>query len=83
MLSNDFVWCNECKLTIICKHSRFKVKSTIKQALCYHFRMLNTFLQIYFIGNSNDQVNQRCGINETTKREIVESLQNLFHEHKN
>lgn len=39
------------------------------------------FLQIYFIGNSNDQVNQRCGINKATKREIVESLQNLFHEH--
>lgn len=38
-------------------------------------------MKIYFIGNSNDQVNQRCGINKATKREIVESLQNLFHEH--
>lgn len=38
------------------------------------------FLQIYFIGNSSDEVNQRCAIGSNTKREIVEQLQNLFHE---
>lgn len=32
------------------------------------------FLQIYFIGNSNDQVNQRCAINTGLRRGIVESL---------
>lgn len=39
------------------------------------------FLQIYFIGNTNEEVNQRCTINSNLKREIVEALQNIFHVH--
>lgn len=39
------------------------------------------FLQIYFIGNADDELDQRCAINTNTKREIVQQLQNLFHEH--
>lgn len=38
------------------------------------------YLQIYFIGDTNEQVDQRCAFNSDTRREIVESLQNLFHE---
>lgn len=32
------------------------------------------FLQIYFLGNSNDELNQRCAIFRATKREIIEQL---------
>lgn len=39
------------------------------------------FLQIYFIGNTDDEVNRRCAINPITKREIVQPLQSLFHQH--
>lgn len=39
------------------------------------------FLQIYFIGNSDCELNVRCKINSGTRREIIESLQNLFHQH--
>ncbi|XP_071042241.1 uncharacterized protein [Parasteatoda tepidariorum] len=39
------------------------------------------FLQIYFMGNTNDQVNQRCQLNNGTKREIVTTLQNFFNQH--
>lgn len=38
------------------------------------------FLQIYFIGNSIDEVNQRCQIGSNTRRRILEQLQNLFHQ---
>lgn len=41
----------------------------------------NQFLQIYFMGNSNDEVTRRCAQNPTVKREIIEQLQNLLHEH--
>lgn len=39
------------------------------------------FLQIYFMGNSNDEIDQRSAINRVTKRNIIESLQALFHQH--
>ncbi|XP_055312023.1 uncharacterized protein LOC129574268 [Sitodiplosis mosellana] len=39
------------------------------------------FLQIYFMGNEIEQVNQRCSISTGTRREIVGSLQILFNEH--
>lgn len=39
------------------------------------------FLQIYFLGNSDDEVTTRCAITTGTRREIVQSLQHLFHEH--
>lgn len=39
------------------------------------------FLQIYFIGNENDEASQRCTIGTNIRREIIEELQNLFHEH--
>lgn len=40
----------------------------------------NQFLQIYFIGNSDREVDRRYAITSNTKREIIEQLQNLFHE---
>jgi hypothetical protein len=39
------------------------------------------FLQIYFMGNSQQEINLRCAHNNSVKRSIVEQLQNLFHEH--
>ncbi|XP_049306127.1 uncharacterized protein LOC105222578 [Bactrocera dorsalis] len=39
------------------------------------------FLQIYFIGNETDQLNQRCKIATGTRREIVLNFQRFLHEH--
>lgn len=39
------------------------------------------FLQIYFIGNSVDELDRRCQITAQTRREIIETLQNLLHDH--
>lgn len=39
------------------------------------------FLQIYFIGDSNDEVNHRCTIASNVKREIVEQMQTMMHAH--
>ncbi|CAF4918697.1 unnamed protein product [Pieris macdunnoughi] len=39
------------------------------------------FLQIYFIGNSVREVDQRCAHNNSVKRSIVEQLQTFFHQH--
>lgn len=39
------------------------------------------FLQIYFVGDSAIELDQRCAIFTATKREIIEQLQNLLHEH--
>lgn len=41
----------------------------------------HTFLQIYFMGNSAREVDQRCAHNNSVKRSIVEQLQTLFHQH--
>ena len=41
----------------------------------------HTFLQIYFMGNTDDQIDQRCKFNTGTKREIVAALQTLFDQH--
>lgn len=38
------------------------------------------FLQIYFLGNSDAEINQRCSISHAIKREIIAQLQNLLHE---
>jgi len=39
------------------------------------------FLQIYFLGNSDHEINQRCAISRAVKREIIAQLQPLLHEH--
>lgn len=39
------------------------------------------FLQIYFMGNSPQEINLRCAHNSLVKRYIIEQLQTLFHEH--
>lgn len=39
------------------------------------------FLQIYFVGNFDDEINQRCAISRAVKREIIAQLQQLLHEH--
>ncbi|GFT79695.1 putative DNA helicase [Trichonephila clavipes] len=39
------------------------------------------FLQIYFMANSDEQIEQRCHYNAGTRREIVGALQGLFDQH--
>jgi len=39
------------------------------------------FLQIYFVGNSENELEQRCAIFPANKREMIEQLQILLHEH--
>ncbi|XP_067614418.1 uncharacterized protein [Eurosta solidaginis] len=39
------------------------------------------FLQIHFVGDSAIELDQRCAIFTATKREMIEQLQNLLHEH--
>ncbi|XP_050745980.1 uncharacterized protein LOC122818947 isoform X4 [Drosophila biarmipes] len=41
----------------------------------------NKFLQIYFMGNMEEQLDRRLGINAGMKREILQDLQCLLHEH--
>ena len=38
------------------------------------------YLQIYFIGNEEDELNRRCVINEALKRPIILKLQKMLHE---
>ncbi|XP_036321962.1 uncharacterized protein LOC118735980 [Rhagoletis pomonella] len=40
------------------------------------------FLQIYFIGDENRELDQRCAIALNTRREIICELQRFFHQHK-
>lgn len=39
------------------------------------------FLQIYFIGDEDREVDQRCAIHSNTRRDIIQQLQRLLHEH--
>lgn len=39
------------------------------------------FLQIYFLGNSEHEIHQRCAISRVVEREIIAQLQLLLHEH--
>ncbi|XP_054091748.1 uncharacterized protein LOC128923513 [Zeugodacus cucurbitae] len=41
----------------------------------------NKFLQIYFMGNMEEQLDRRLGINAGMKRAILQDLQCLLHEH--
>ncbi|XP_053956182.1 uncharacterized protein LOC128861832 [Anastrepha ludens] len=38
------------------------------------------FLQIYFIGDDNRELDQRCAISANTRRSIVNELQTMFHQ---
>ncbi|XP_037911965.1 uncharacterized protein LOC119652099 [Hermetia illucens] len=40
------------------------------------------FLQIYFMGNSDAEVDNRCAHNPTVKRTIVHELQMILHQNK-
>ncbi|KAE9525651.1 hypothetical protein AGLY_014178 [Aphis glycines] len=39
------------------------------------------FLQIYFVGNRNDELNRRCAIASSARRHIILDLQIFFHQH--
>ncbi|RCN48933.1 hypothetical protein ANCCAN_05042 [Ancylostoma caninum] len=41
------------------------------------------FLQIYFMGDEEQEVNQRCENTDGTRRNIVLNLQRMFHQHNN
>ena len=38
------------------------------------------FLQIYFLGNSDEEINQRCAISRAVTRDLIEQLQQLLHD---
>ena len=40
----------------------------------------NKFLQLYFISDSNSELNARCEISPDVERTIVSQFQHLFHE---
>lgn len=41
----------------------------------------HNFLQIYILGNSDDEINQRCVFGCASKRDIIAQLQQFLHEH--
>lgn len=41
------------------------------------------FLQIYFMGQNEKEIDQRCAIAQTTRREIISILQEFFHTNNN
>ncbi|VDM94649.1 unnamed protein product [Onchocerca ochengi] len=64
----------------------FKVEGKIYHKACSLFTLpdgQHKFLQMYFIGDSNDELNARCGIHNDIERSIVSPLQQLFHEKNN
>ncbi|UYV77690.1 hypothetical protein LAZ67_15001947 [Cordylochernes scorpioides] len=51
---------------------------------CTHIVVLKNLKmkhQIYFMGNTDEQINRRCQLHVSTRREIVAELQNLFEQH--
>ncbi|KIH68829.1 hypothetical protein ANCDUO_00836 [Ancylostoma duodenale] len=64
----------------------FKVKGQIYHRVGSLLPLPNEnhkFLQIYFMGDEEQQVNQRCGNTAGTRRNIVLNLQRMFHQHIN
>ncbi len=39
------------------------------------------FLQIYFTGDKETEIDQRCAINNGIRRKIISSLRHIFHKH--
>lgn len=39
------------------------------------------FLQVYFMGNSTEEIDQHCANNSSVRRSMVEQLQIFFHQH--
>ncbi|KAL4144002.1 hypothetical protein QTP88_006247 [Uroleucon formosanum] len=90
-----FVPCSAHSLNLIGFHAANVIHSTITffgvvQQIIVNFRAGSLlpvpdsnykFLQIYFMGNSPQEIDLRCAHNNLVKRSIVEQLQTLFHEH--
>lgn len=62
--------------------------SQIQGQICHRIGSLqpiedahHKFLQIYFMGNMEEQLDRRQGINTATKRAILQDLQQMLHEH--
>ncbi|KIH47189.1 hypothetical protein ANCDUO_22754 [Ancylostoma duodenale] len=65
---------------------KFKVKGQIYHRVESLLPLPNEtpkFSQIYFIGDEGQQVGQRCEYTDGTRRNIVLSLQRMFHQHNN
>ncbi|GFU70938.1 hypothetical protein TNCV_764501 [Trichonephila clavipes] len=84
MLPNDIVRCNE--------HRARKLHADIQSPRAKFIIMPiastiagrdHKFLQIYFMANSDEQIEQRCHYNAGTRREIVGVLQGLFDQQMN
>ncbi|GFS92035.1 helitron_like_N domain-containing protein [Trichonephila clavipes] len=83
MLPNDIIRFNEHrarKLHADIQSPRVNLSSCrIASTTCR--TQIIKFLQIYFIANSDEQIEQRCHYNAGTRREIVGALQGLFDQH--
>lgn len=78
---------------ITCQHSKCKGKFILVQDNYYHCQtQITIFIKRvhgpwaytgnrYFIGNTAEQIDQRCWFNTGTKRDIVAALQTLFYQH--
>ncbi|GFU61927.1 uncharacterized protein TNCV_2830431 [Trichonephila clavipes] len=83
MLPNDIVRCNEHrarKLHADIQSPRANL-SSCRIASTIAGRTDHKFIRIYFMANSDEQIEQRCHYNAGTRREIVGALQGLFDQH--
>ncbi|ESO10446.1 hypothetical protein HELRODRAFT_183604 [Helobdella robusta] len=81
---DEFMWLS----TIGDRKKRFqKALELIRQYYAGHcYQYLNAdyqFLKIYFMGNSDAEVDNRCALNLTVKRTIVHELQMFLHQNDN
>ncbi|GFT68245.1 ATP-dependent DNA helicase [Trichonephila clavipes] len=82
MLPNDIVRCNAHRARKLHADIQSQGKFIHMPDRFYHCRTQNhKFLQIYFMPNSDEQIEQRCHYNAGTRREIVGTLQGLFDQH--
>lgn len=91
-ISNEIIERNSqiCEIFTSADHSSQYFASTLQiQGQIYHkigsllpFPDANhQFLQIYFLGNTENEVQTRCAFFTNAKRMIIQELQTLFHEH--
>jgi len=66
---------------ITCRHLKRKTNLSSSGSLLPLPDADHKYLHIYFIGNTDEEIDQRCHFNTGTKREIVAALQTLFDQH--
>ncbi|KIH46905.1 hypothetical protein ANCDUO_23039 [Ancylostoma duodenale] len=75
-------------MDVVCPHCQAKKFRGEPPGMCCSGGKMSSFgttatVQIYFMGDEEQQVNQRCGNTDGTRRNIVLNLQRMFHRHNN